>query len=79
MKVVTCARRPTEPWNPRWLFAPEARSWLKNAASTIESSWATLLGRLVRESPKLEAAHSNDSRRRRRTVKRSRARVARLT
>ena len=48
------------------------------AASDTGNSWATCLGRLVREVFTLVTARSNETRRCRRTVKRCRARVARL-
>ena len=64
--------------SPRLLVASEASSCMKRAVSGTDNSWPTCLGRPVREGFTLATARSNATRRCRRTVKRCRARVARL-
>ena len=61
------------------LFASEASSCVKRSTSSTDNSWATCLGRPVREGFTLATARLNETRRRCRTVKGCRARVARLT
>ena len=61
------------------LVASGASSYVEGATSSTDDSWATCLGRLVREGFTLAAAHLNETRHHRRTAKRSWARVARLT
>ena len=73
-----CGRPPTTPCSPRLIVASQTRFYMKRATSGTETSWASFLCRLVREGFTLATARLNVSRRCHRTVKRCRARVARL-